>query len=218
MSIIRYIRGADLHNFPVLQDSMFKDRAKQFVSRLNWSALNVDERGWERDEYDHLDPLYVIWEQADGTHGASMRLLPTNGPSMLHDHFGHVLPLHGYRSKEIWECSRFVVSPKANRLAAPALFVGAGELFRRNRARAFLGLFDRRMLRVYKMMKNYPEILGIAEGQEDWVAAGLWKMSIPVWERSLASLQISPETSSFWFDDSNQRSLTTFTEVNRRAA
>ena len=76
--MIRYIYGHDLHLFPLLRDSMFRDRADQFKTRLGW-AVTVDEAGFERDEYDAEDPLYVIWEEADGTHGGSMRLLPTTG-------------------------------------------------------------------------------------------------------------------------------------------
>ena len=75
-----YIYAEDLHRFPRLRDTMFRDRAEQFKKRLGW-AVSVNEAGEERDEYDDLNPLYVIWE-ADGRHGGSMRFLPTTGPTM----------------------------------------------------------------------------------------------------------------------------------------
>jgi acyl homoserine lactone synthase len=197
---------------------MFRDRAAQFVDRLKWSALSVDSRGWERDEYDALDPLYVVWELDDGNHGASMRLLPMDGPNMIHDHFGNVVQRHSHRSADIWECSRFVVSENANSSAVSALFVAAGEFFLRDYAKAFVGLFDRRMLRVYKMMKNFPEIIGATDGTEDWVAAGVWKMSIPVWERSMTRLGITKCVSQSWFEESEQCSQLRFTSASKQAA
>lgn len=57
--MLRYLTAEGLSAFPRLRDSMFEDRARQFRDRLNWS-VSVDERGWERDEYDSLCPLYVI--------------------------------------------------------------------------------------------------------------------------------------------------------------
>ena len=73
--MLRYIYGDDLPNHPKLMDTMFTDRARQFGARLSWD-ISIDENGHERDVYDELNPLYVIWE-ADGRHGGSMRFLPT---------------------------------------------------------------------------------------------------------------------------------------------
>jgi N-acyl-L-homoserine lactone synthetase len=36
-------------------------------------------KGQERDRYDDLNPLYVIWQEHDGRHAGSMRFLPTTG-------------------------------------------------------------------------------------------------------------------------------------------
>ena len=66
--MLRYIYGDQLSNFSKLQDTMHRDRAIQFRDRLKWD-VNVDENGWERDEYDDLNPLYVIWENERGEHG-----------------------------------------------------------------------------------------------------------------------------------------------------
>ncbi len=45
---------------------MFKDRADQLKTRLNWN-VKVDYAGHERDEYDDLNPMYVIWEDVIGS-------------------------------------------------------------------------------------------------------------------------------------------------------
>jgi len=88
--MLRYIYADHLSAFPHLSKTMFQDRAEQFKTRLGWD-VTVNTAGEERDEYDDLLPLYVIWELPDGSHGGSMRLLPTTGPAMVNDHFSDLL-------------------------------------------------------------------------------------------------------------------------------
>lgn len=83
--MIRYLYSNQLDQYPTLRDSMFRDRADQFKKRLGWD-VSIDENGFERDQYDALNPLYVIWEKADGSHGGSMRFLPTTGRTMINEH------------------------------------------------------------------------------------------------------------------------------------
>ena len=80
--MIRFLYGDSLADHSRLAQSMFRDRAKQFSERLGWE-VSVDDAGEERDQYDALNPLYVIWQRPDGLHGGSMRFLPTTEP--LHD-------------------------------------------------------------------------------------------------------------------------------------
>ena len=80
--MLRYLYANELGNFPILRDSMFRDRADQFSRRLNWD-VSVSSSGEERDEYDGLNPLYIIWQKQNGYHGGSMRFLPTLGPTMV---------------------------------------------------------------------------------------------------------------------------------------
>jgi acyl homoserine lactone synthase len=82
--VIRYVYADQLSQYPVLADSMYRDRAAQFKDRLDWE-VTVDENGWEIDEYDLLNPLYIIWQDANGRHGGSVRppaaSLPTSTSS-----------------------------------------------------------------------------------------------------------------------------------------
>jgi len=57
--MLRYLYADELDQYPALKDSMFRDRAGQFKTRLNWD-VKVDHNGYERDEYDDLNPMYVI--------------------------------------------------------------------------------------------------------------------------------------------------------------
>jgi len=66
--MLRYIYANELGNFPKLQKSMFRERAEQCVRRLNWD-VSVNGAGEERDEYDDINTLYLIWETAEGLHG-----------------------------------------------------------------------------------------------------------------------------------------------------
>ena len=160
--MLRYVYGHDLVRYPQLADSMFRDRAEQFATRLGW-AVTVDGHGHERDAYDALDPLYVIWEAPDGSHGGSMRFLPTTGRTMVNDHFAHIA---GARidSPFIWECTRFCISPRATgpvaRKAAAALVLGAGEVMERAQLQHFVGVFDPRMERIYRLYGVEPDVIG----------------------------------------------------------
>jgi len=86
--MLHYIYSDDLLYYPKLASSMFRDRADQFRTRLAW-PVDVDGAGEERDQYDALNPLYVIWENPDGSHGGSMRFLPTTAGQ---SHMAYVSP------------------------------------------------------------------------------------------------------------------------------
>ena len=113
--MLTYLWAKQLAKRPLLRDSMFRDRADQFKTRLNWQ-VDVDQDGFEKDDYDALDPLYVIWESPQGLHQGSLRLLPTTGRTMINDHFLHLLDEKMTASSKLWECSRFCLArhaPKA---------------------------------------------------------------------------------------------------------
>jgi acyl homoserine lactone synthase len=125
--MLRYIYAEELNQFPKLRDTMFADRAAQFSDRLHWD-VKVDENGHERDQYDDLNPLYVIWQRADGSHGGSMRFLPTTGQTMVNDHFSHLTDGVTIQSPLIWECTRFVLAEGAESRIAAALMLGGLEI------------------------------------------------------------------------------------------
>ncbi|MGB7258383.1 MAG: acyl-homoserine-lactone synthase [Pseudolabrys sp.] len=91
---------------------MHEIRKRVFRDRLNWQVKTL--RGWEIDEFDALNPLYLISIGDDGNVRGSLRLLPTTGPNMLADVFPELLP-DGMtiESATIWESSRFSVDQAA---------------------------------------------------------------------------------------------------------
>jgi N-acyl-L-homoserine lactone synthetase len=196
--MLRYLYADQLKNHPRLADEMFTHRADQFRTRLGWD-VNVDTRGHERDEYDALNPLYVIWETPEGGHGGSTRFLPTTGPVMINDHFDHLIDAP-ITSPLIWECTRFCMAPGQGAHVAAALMLGGGELMNGFGVRHFVGVFDARMVRIYKRVGSSPEVLGsTGEGREQ-ISVGLWAFEADAQMRVAERAGISPALSQSWFN------------------
>ena len=197
--MIRYLYANELAAHPVLADSMFRHRAAQFHDRLGWD-VTVDANGHERDQYDVLNPLYVIWEQPDGTHGGSMRFLPTTGRTMVNEHFLSLTDGVRIESPLIWECTRFCLARDTDPGTAAALMLAGGEVMRGFGVEHYVGVFDARMVRIYRRIGASPEVLG-AEGQgRARIAVGLWAFSAEAQARVAESAGIAPETSRRWFE------------------
>ncbi len=199
--MIRYISARDLADTPILRDSMFRDRALQFSTRLGWE-VTVDADGFETDEYDRIDPLYVIWVLPDGTHGGSMRLLPTTGSTMVNDHFSHLLTDGPVASPMIWECTRFCLNDAAPRGVAAALMLAGGEVMRAFCLTDLLGVFDARMVRIYRAIGASPRILGASGEGRDRISVGLWKFRLEDRAKVLRRAGLSSQISEHWFERS----------------
>lgn len=197
--MLRYVYADALKDCPDLARSMFRDRADQFRSRLNWDvAVNAD--GEERDRYDDLNPLYVIWQRPDGSHGGSMRFLPTTGPVMVNDVFGHLVGGGAIRSPLIWECTRFCLARGAAPTVAAALMLAGGEIMQGFGIRHFVGVFDARMVRIYQAIGASPQVLGAQGEGRDRISVGLWEFSETAQARVARRAGISPDVSRLWFD------------------
>jgi acyl homoserine lactone synthase len=106
--MIIVIDGTNRHRYSQLLDKMFALRARVFGKRLGWE-VNI-ENGREVDQFDALDPAYVIGVDDDNNVVSCVRALQTTGPHMLSDVFSSILdgeaPL---RSATVWESTRFCV-------------------------------------------------------------------------------------------------------------
>ena len=171
--MIRFLYADALAAHPALARGMFRDRAAQFRDRLGW-AVAVDPTGQERDAYDALRPLYVIWQDAAGRHGGSLRLLPSTGRTMVNEHFLHLTGGVSIRDPLIWECSRFCLSEGTGAHVSAALMLGALEFGLASGLAHSVGVFDNRMVRVYRRLGWPPTILGAVGHGRNAVAAGLW--------------------------------------------
>ncbi|APX21899.1 MAG: autoinducer synthase [Rhodobacteraceae bacterium] len=197
--MIRYIYGDQLAAFPTLARSMFRDRADQFSTRLGWE-VDVDAAGEERDAYDALNPLYVIWERADGRHGGSMRLLPTVGRCMVNEHFGHLTGGVRIESPLIWECTRFCLARETEPGTAAALMLAGGEVMQGFGIAHFVGVFDARMVRIYRRIGASPDVLGSDGEGRARISVGLWAHSADAQARVSAAAGIPAARSRAWFE------------------
>ena len=191
--MLHYIYGTDLDTLPKLRDTMFRDRAEQFAHRLGWDAVNI------------------IWEMPDGSHGGSMRMMPTVGGTMVNDHFGHLTGGVRIESPLIWECTRFCISPKADRRATAALVVAAGELMDEFALEHFVGVFFEKMERVFSLSYINADILGVdpeTDAAGDRIAVGTWEITPNTIARNLARVGITRDTSKAWFRASFNRNRT----------
>lgn len=94
-----------------LVDEMHKLRARLFAGRLGWQVKI--EYGRERDEYDALNPTYILALTDHGNLAGCARLLPTTGPTMLSQTFPQLLPGARLRGKSTMiESSRFCVDTR----------------------------------------------------------------------------------------------------------
>ncbi|MDU8928777.1 acyl-homoserine-lactone synthase [Alisedimentitalea sp. MJ-SS2] len=197
--MLRFIYANDLGVFPKLADTMFRDRAAQFRERLGWD-VTVDTQGHERDEYDNENPLYVIWQNADGGHGGSFRLLPTTGPTMVNDHFTHLMNGRRVESPLIWECTRFCLEKGSGPRVAAALMLGGGGIMERFEIEHFIGVFDAPMTRIYSRIGSAPTVLGAVGQGRAKTSVGLWSFSNDARARVARSAGLSPALIRLWLD------------------
>ncbi|PCJ20807.1 MAG: autoinducer synthesis protein [Gammaproteobacteria bacterium] len=87
---------------------MYHLRGKVFKERLNWDVQT--QNGLEIDEFDQLNPIYLLSKNYRNDVEGCLRLIPTSGPYMLEKVFpqllrGETIP----KNKDIWEMSRCAV-------------------------------------------------------------------------------------------------------------
>jgi N-acyl-L-homoserine lactone synthetase len=196
--MIRIFQGRDRSQFPREADAMYRLRARQFRERLNWNVNVVD--GWEIDEYDEMNPLYVVsLDAATGMIRGSLRFLPTTGPHMMQGSLGKLFdePFEAH-SPLIWECSRFSIEPTTHhgRISGSALrettfelMHGGCEVALQAGISQILGVFDPFMLRVYRRTGWGPEIVASSE------RANPGPIFLGIWDVSAASLMSIRERS-----------------------
>lgn len=197
--MIRYLTGTSLNAHPVLAKTMFQDRAAQFRLRLGWPVA-VDEAGAERDQYDAQNPLYVVWEMPDGRHGGSLRYLPTTGRTMLAEHFGHLAP-GGVAHPDIWECTRFCIAPGAGAGVSAGLMLGGLEAGLRLGLTHAVGVFDARMVRVYRALGWAPDLLGRDGPGRHAICAGSWRFDPALRAGLAAKAGIAADVAAHWARD-----------------
>ena len=162
--MIIVVDSLNKHRFDQVLDEMFRLRARVFGDRLGWNVSVKD--GMEIDQFDDLDPGYVIGMDPDGHVVSCARVLQTTGPHMLADVFSDILdgepPL---RSSTIWESTRFCVDtqrlqrgtgPNSLSYATFELMIGTLEFAQRSGISDIVTVIDPVMDRLLKRSNNAP--------------------------------------------------------------
>jgi acyl homoserine lactone synthase len=199
--MLRFLSSPELSGRPTLQNSMFKDRTTQFRDRLGWN-VTVDAHGWERDEFDYVNPLYVIWELPDGTHGGSMRFLPTTGPTMVNEHFSDLIDGGRLVDQDTWECTRFCLSERADKSASAMLMLGGAQVGAGFSLRYAVGVFDARMTRIYNVLGWRPDVIGMRGSGKAQIQLGRWAFSEATRLALAERAGVPADLSQSWFRDS----------------
>lgn len=122
------ITPSEHHIFTKKLDQMHLHRGRVFKDRLEWEVRVKDGR--ERDQYDDLDPTYLLYIAPNGELKGSIRLLPTTNTNMLRDTFPQLLDgKPAPQGNQYWESSRFCVETKGDAKTNVKLSLGCVELF-----------------------------------------------------------------------------------------
>lgn len=206
--MILIVEGRQNQQHADLLQSMFVARKEVFHDRMGWNVSIID--GEERDLYDDLGPLYVFSVDADKRVAfGSLRLLPTTGRTMLKDIFADFFDERvDVSSPLIWECTRFCTHPASigqlsnhgiNNISRE-LLIGICEAALKAGIAQIVGVFDERMVRIYKRGGWIPDVIarskGVGHGR---VAVGLWDVSESVLEEMRSKTQ---SQESLWLQKS----------------
>ncbi|MEO0342970.1 MAG: acyl-homoserine-lactone synthase [Pseudomonadota bacterium] len=190
------LRHSELIARPKLAETMFKDRAAQFVSRLNWD-IGVTFAGLEIDQYDDAGAVYIVATDINGRHAASMRLRPSLGATMLQevfsDRFDVPLP-----ANDIWESTRFCVAPNSNQDGAVRVLLAGQSLGLAQGLEASLGVVYKHTLRIYRRLGWEPEVLQSASDPTGSIVLGAWHFDHLIQAGLARRAGLKPRVAKHW--------------------
>lgn len=184
-----------------LLDAMFRLRARTFYEELGWDVKV--ESGRERDSYDDLSPVYLVWQgKRSGALIGSLRLLPTTGPTLLNDVFKKTLPENfNLSTPGIWEGTRLCVDQKTLNLEYPRMepkfafcmmLLALCELGIEKGIQTLISNYEPPTKRLYQMAGAPLELLGKADGYgKRPVCAGAFRVAPDVLSTMQQKLKIS---------------------------
>jgi acyl homoserine lactone synthase len=199
--MIRFVYADSFHKYPLLCNSMFEDRAAQFRDRLDWE-VSVDERGWEIDEYDARNPLYIIWQGENGRHGGSIRVMPTTSRIMTNEHFLHLTGGVRISSPLICEGTRFCLAPGANSGVAAAILAAGLEFGLRSGYAQAVGVIYERTLPIYRRIGWIPDVIGACGEGRERICVVLWNFCEKSRDHVAQKAGIPTSVLCRWYDQS----------------
>ena len=121
------------------------------------------------------------------------------GRTMVNEHFLDLTHGVPFQSPFIWECTRFCLAPGAGANVSAALMLGVLEAGLNAYLTHVAGVFDARMIRVYRRVGWGPTILGTDGTGRDAISAGLWPCDESYRARLLSKAGVTAEVSDHWY-------------------
>ncbi|UXN67914.1 N-acyl-L-homoserine lactone (AHL) synthase (plasmid) [Devosia neptuniae] len=180
---------------------MFQARKRVFFDTLHWDVSVQEE--CERDQYDDMDPVYLVWcDQRRSRHYGSMRLMPTTGPTLLYDVFRCTFPdTANLVAPGIWEGTRMCLDEQALAADYPQippgrafslLLVALCEFALDHGIHTLVSNYEPHVKRLYHRAGARVHELGRAEGfGRSAVCCGAFEVSLDVLRTMRAKLGLS---------------------------
>ena len=167
------VQAHEYERYSSLLDQMFRLRKLVFKDKLEWDVPVQDDM--ERDHYDDLKPVYVLWCSHDQkTLFGSIRLMPTTGPTLLYDVFARTIPAGAdLIAPSIWEATRCCVDaetlarfhPEIDQSRAFGMIcLAAAEVAHVHGITTLISNYEPHMRRVYGRSGAQIDELGRADG------------------------------------------------------
>ncbi|MFK3781488.1 acyl-homoserine-lactone synthase [Agrobacterium sp. NPDC089420] len=194
------IQPYQYHRYEGLLEQSFRLRKKVFHDCLGWQ---VDvHRGLERDTYDALGAVYLVWCDKDARHlYGTVRLMPTTGPTLLRDVFSRTLPGMDLVSPSTWEGTRMCLDVDVLRESQPALspsrafgflLLALFECSFAHGIKTLVSNYEPPMERVYRRAGLIVEEIGRADGYGRLpVCCGVFVVSDETLQKMRAVLQVA---------------------------
>jgi N-acyl-L-homoserine lactone synthetase len=194
------IQSHEYHKYSSLLDQMFRLRKRVFADLLQWDVTVSGD--CERDSYDGFRPVYLIWcdERAEVLYGA-LRLMPTTGPTLLHDVFRRTFPNNvNLTAPGIWEGTRMCVDEAALSRDLPTIDAGRAfclmllalcECAMAHGIHTMISNYEPQLKRIYRRAGADVDELGRADGYGKYpVCCGAFEVSERVLAKMRAALGI----------------------------
>ncbi|GAN59317.1 acyl-homoserine-lactone synthase [Acetobacter cibinongensis] len=169
------------HDYASVYDKMLQARALVFGERLGWDV--VVRHGREEDEYDReYNPLYIVSLNESGQHAASLRVLPTTGPTMLRQEFHTFFDdCPDIVSPDVWECTRLCSTVESTTPAGRSVTIDVTKALCRTAFESGIsqitGIYYKGMTRVYRRIGWEPTTLSQAKPEIGDICLGLWTVT-----------------------------------------
>ncbi|MGF1612195.1 MAG: acyl-homoserine-lactone synthase [Kiloniellales bacterium] len=195
--MIHLVTAADYPAYRRELKEMHRLRCRVFKDRLGWDV--AVSNGLERDQFDRLEPIYLLAIDEQKTVVGSWRFLFTTGPYMLRDVFPQLLDGRpAPHDIGIWEGSRFAVERSCVRggslasvsQVAGELLCAVVETCMAAGVRELITVYDARMARLLHRMGCPPrwQSSALSMGRTS-AMAGHFDMTLEVLERIRAAIR-----------------------------